>query len=247
MNLIKSVAAIATTSLMLIAYQQRDFGFFLLSLCLLSVFTTLIYQSRVAVVLASASLSLALCEFALSYLSPDNDSYYDPDSTYQHNYFKQHPKLGYSIEPGSYKSKRLTADGELIYDVSYTIGTDGFRNDTGSNTKEVAIFGGSFVFGEGINDDSTLAHILYSNHGIEAKITGFMGMVWPMSLSCSQIMGLSSNAGNMILLTAPWHAFRSSCKALWLDGAPRFIIEETGNLKREGFAILKRGYQKILF
>lgn len=70
---------------------------------------------------------------------------------------------GYSPAPGVHRSLRNTKDGELVYDVQYAIGHHNYRKTLTSNdsSKECLFFyGGSFTFGEGLNDDVTLPNLI---------------------------------------------------------------------------------------
>lgn len=69
-------------------------------------------------------------------------------------------RLGYRLPPDAKLTSALWIDGELAYDVLYT--TDSKRRRTHPHTSSTAprehalFFGGSYVFGTGVQDDETL-------------------------------------------------------------------------------------------
>ena len=77
-------------------------------------------------------------------------------------------------------SRVVTASGKLVYDVAYTIGPDHFRvtpQADAPHTACVSVFGDSFAFGTGLNDDQTFAWRLVDESGgrTAAQIFAFPG------------------------------------------------------------------------
>lgn len=67
--------------------------------------------------------------------------------------------------PGTATKASLTVRGEIVYDVAYNIDEHYARKTSSSArtapaTKDLYFFGGSFVFGEGVEDDETLPSIV---------------------------------------------------------------------------------------
>lgn len=73
------------------------------------------------------------------------------------------PGVGHLLAPNhvGHEVLKQSSNGELLYDVTYTTGADGWRvvpgNSGGPYAKHLALFGCSFTFGIGLNDDQTLA------------------------------------------------------------------------------------------
>ena len=131
-------------------------------------------------------------------------------------------------------SRKITSQAEIIYDVIYTIGSDGYRSDIKETEFDAFIYGGSFTFGEGLNDNETLAFYLHQNHGVRAKNVGVHGYGLHQALyNIEQGLTSQSLTGINILLTAPWHALRSACKPAYAGGTPKYEITPKG-LKRVG-------------
>lgn len=75
-------------------------------------------------------------------------------------------------------SKRI--EGKLIYNVIYTVDKNGFRTSQASHlpskTKHFFIIDGSVAFGEGLNDDQTIHHLINTrSKTYEAYELGFLG------------------------------------------------------------------------
>ena len=93
-----------------------------------------------------------------------------------HLHRTMHPKLirmdsqlGYAPIAGSKVEVKEFHDDQVLYDVIYTIGADDLRQIPGASQAaacKVAFFGGSFAFGEGLNDDQTIPYyFLQASHG----------------------------------------------------------------------------------
>lgn len=137
--------------------------------------------------------------------------------------------FGYRPNPGIYTSRKLSSAGEEIYDVVYTIGDDGYRNDIHNTDYTAYIYGGSFTFGEGLNDNETLSYYLFQNHGISSKNVGIHGYGFHQALyNIEQVLVPQRENIVNVLLTAPWHALRSSCKPSYSGGTPKYQITSTG-------------------
>lgn len=196
-----------------------------LSLAGISYIVILNRNINLLVPLISITVTLAFCEFTLAYwLRNDNNLYFEDGTGYKQNYGLKLIGNKYQGEPGKYPFKRLDQNGNIIYDVVYSINTDGFRKDVPESTTQIYIYGGSFVFGEGLNDNETLTHYLFAEHNLLAKNVGFHG--WGMH---NALFNIQSGQGNLtggvnVLLTSPWHALRSACKQKWTAYHPKYTL-----------------------
>ena len=192
---------------------------------------------NVAVVLTSVALSLCLAELIAMLVSrvAFEEAVHDPSSGDRKDYF-QHTDVGILATPGVHTSRELTTRGDVIYDVAYTIGEDGFRK---TRTREdadlrVNFFGGSFTFGEGLDDDETLPfYVSELMPMIAVRNFGFHGSGAHNALAILQSDRDTRGQVNFFL-TAPWHATRSACKPGWSAGSPRYsLVGDT--VVRNGF------------
>jgi hypothetical protein len=70
-------------------------------------------------------------------------------------------ELGWAPRPGVVANQRTFYQGDLLYDVTYTIGANGLRvsspdGDAAPQQRCIPFFGCSFTFGQGLEDDQTL-------------------------------------------------------------------------------------------
>jgi hypothetical protein len=194
-----------------------------------------------ALVLATGMASLTAAEYALRV----NDSrshlpLFDPDSTYTQGYFDGRFNRE-RAKPGASTARRITRDGEEIYRVTYTIGADGFRLTPGNpddGPTDVNFFGGSFTFGEGLQDDETLPYYFQRFSGTRrVKNYGFHGHGPHHVLALLE--GNSTGAAKLnFLLTGPYHADRTSCAAIWTAGHPRYVLDADGQPVRAGRCVI---------
>lgn len=72
------------------------------------------------------------------------------------------PELGHTNRPNSSVKDEMVRDGKLIYKAEYNIDDKGRRKTERISEKEgfVALFGGEFVFGKGLNDNQTLSSMI---------------------------------------------------------------------------------------
>jgi hypothetical protein len=84
------------------------------------------------------------------------------EGNFRERLFHPHGTLGWAPQPGTVANERLSFEGQLIYDATYTIGPNGLRisspsaDDHNSSSQCILFFGDSFTFGEGVEDHETL-------------------------------------------------------------------------------------------
>ena len=139
--------------------------------------------------------------------------------------FERVDSFGYLPSEGVFKETKLAPDGKIIYDATYTIGKDGYRLDVPHNDHQIYIYGGSLLFGNGLNDNETLSYFLSKNHAFKSKNLGIGGYGMHQALFNIQ-KGKTANNGINILYTTPGHAHRSSCKPIYSSGTPRYILDK---------------------
>lgn len=220
--------------LLLVAWEYRNFASLLVVVVVLSALIASFAPKTLTTLipLMAVFFVLAVAEIVLPFISPGSQgsTQYDQTSGYASGgYSERINGFGYRPNPGVYTSRKLTSEGDIIYDVVYTIGEDGYRNDIKSTDFAAYIYGGSFTFGEGLNDNETLSFFLLHNHGISSKNVGVQGYGLHQALYNIE-QGLVPQKENVVnvLLTAPWHALRSSCKRSYAAGTPKYVLTEEG-------------------
>jgi hypothetical protein len=129
-------------------------------------------------------------------------------------------ELGLSpTRPGVIHEKKVAANGDVIFDVAYTIQPDLTRKVVSPETSPlVAFFGDSFTYGAGVNDVDTLPQIFAdltngAYHVVNFGVSGYGPQQMLRALETDLYPVLKENPRLFVILTAPWHAFRTSCKA----------------------------------
>ena len=223
------------------SWETKNFFFLLLSIALVLLALVLNFQRFRSITLPATALALILTAaepliplFIPSFQLLTQITHEAGKNNSSDRFNQRVPGFGYHPIPGVHSIKKLTLNQEIIYDVVYTIGSDGYRKDVTTESYDAYIYGGSFTFGEGLNDDETLSAFLNTNHGIFTKNVGAHGYGMHQALYNLQ-NGVTADQpyGINILLTTPYHALRSSCKPSYTGGTPRFIFE-SGTLKQYG-------------
>jgi hypothetical protein len=82
--------------------------------------------------------------------------------SYPRDFYHNDELLGYAATPNKRTAWAKKVYGNVAYDVVYTIDASSRRvtpSSAGEDAKDAAMFfGGSFTFGEGVNDDETMPH-----------------------------------------------------------------------------------------
>ena len=232
MKWIKTRALIPLTfSLLLfyVAWLEMNFLFLLLAIVFFLIFFFIQFQiyKSLLIFLISLIIGFAISEAFLQIF------YYDSKTSIEYKKNNRNAKLiqsingiGYKAYPGNYDVKKFSNKKELIYHVSYSIGLDGYRANISDDPFNAYIYGGSFTFGEGLNDNETLSAHLYNEYKINTKNMGLGGYGLNHALFNITSDKTESNSIN-ILLTFPAHALRSSCKPAYSKGSP--LYKKIGN------------------
>ncbi len=153
--------------------------------------------------------------------------------------------LGYRPRPNSQADAKLLYDGRVIYDVSYTIDSDGLRVTPSAlaEAPPVALlfFGGSFTFGEGLNDSESMPYRLaeMTDRRYHVLNFGFHGY-GPHQMLAALESGmvdkiLGARIPEFILYQAVNdHARRAAGYVSWDTHGPRYRLEANGSVTLEG-------------
>lgn len=142
--------------------------------------------------------------------------------------------LGLSpIRPGAIHEKKVAANGDVIFDVTYTINDDLTRKVVSGDGPLVAFFGDSFTYGAGVNDSETLPQAFAdltkgAYRVLNFGVSGYGPQQTLLALETNLYPQLHDNPRLFVLQTAPWHMFRTSCKAdnAWFGPAYRLVNGE---------------------
>ena len=234
----------------------RNFALFLLGGAISLSSLSLVIRKGTSLILTAISLlvGLALVEFLIPFIrntdSPASKVHFDSDCDYSGNHYnrKNIEGLGYLPNPGSYTSRKLaTLTGEEIYNVTYTIGEDGFRFSPDGDRSNIYLMGGSFTFGEGLEDNETLSNYIQVSSGKPVKNFGIHGYGMHQALYILENLYPAPENGTVILQTAPWHALRSAGKFYYdcTKGSAKYklagnYVTNVGTWKRYPYLIYSR-------
>ncbi len=230
-----------------IAYYNRSDAFVYISLlwflgCLAVVLTSKSNIQLLALYTGTAILTFGLYEAYLSgwfsEQSPDliNFSISNPA------YFQTHRLLGAVPK----KDIRVTAQkpygNEVFYNVKYTIDKNGLRRGFNHRHRpETAIlfFGGSFTFGEGVNDDETMPYRVEEKGGFKAFNFGFHGygphqMLAVLENNLEQTIIANASPRYAVYQAIFDHVARCAGRAWWDQSGPRYSLNERGKAIYQG-------------
>jgi hypothetical protein len=246
------------------AYTQRSVASFLwaFSVALIAIAVLTSFLRNTIITTISIVVTLAIAETALGYLpaliakKPDSGintakdktvfAYFDSAQTYNTPAYWHLGEFGSQPKPGIFTAKKVASNGDVLYDTIFTIGPDGFRVTPKYGEKQshrINFLGDSFTFGEGVADNQTMAYYvgdLVNKQGVsklnplQVKNYGIHGWGIHQSLAILQSK-LDSQANVDFVLTAPWHASRAACADFFTLGSPKYKLEESGLVKRDGY------------
>jgi hypothetical protein len=161
------------------------------------------------------------------------------------DYFRDDDVLGYALRPDQQVHSRRVVGGKTVYDVVYTIDGRGLRVEPplapGHGDGCVLFFGGSYTFGEGVNDTETLPYrsgvraegrlrmINFGLHGYGAHqmLAALEGGVVDEALDgCEPVLAVYQGVW--------FHAFRPAGRESWDRHGPRYVLDPEGELIRRG-------------
>ena len=254
------LASIATYALFH-AYSNRSVGSFFwgLSLTLVVVAIYSRFLKNTLLILISITATLALVENALGLMQDMQKkagtgpfAYFDSAQTYNTPAYWQLGPFGLQPKQGVFTAIKMAAPNKPVYDVTFTIGSDGFRAtpiygyvleasaDSGKSAHRVNFLGDSFTFGEGIQDNETLPYYFAQLKNQSATPTLFVKNYgihgWGMHQALAIIQSpLDTKANLQFALTAPWHASRSACADSFSLGSPKYKLLANGLVERDGY------------
>jgi hypothetical protein len=152
--------------------------------------------------------------------------------------------VGY-IPGANYRvTARRVADGKVIYDVTYTVDANGFRivppHPDDPPESCVLLFGDSFTFGEGVQDDETFAADIVRQSGGKVAAVNLGESGWgPHQLLAGLQSGrfqkdVTCKPTDAVYLMIPDHVGRAVGRSPWDKHGPRFRLDAEGKPVRDG-------------
>jgi len=237
---LKIVILLLVFFLFIISYIFKSFQLLLLSITsfLLFGFYLRKIKKNFLLLLFSISIILTFIELFLFFTNKQINFTFKKNNIYIKNVKYEKTFLGYQPKVGIH-NHLIISNGKTLLDGTYTIGQDGFRVTPKVNnikyTKNINVFGGSYTFGWGLNDDETLPYILQNNQQ-SWKVKNYAINGYGVQQMLAQIENDPKILKDInILVTSNFHIPRSSCKRDYSFGTPKYIIDDNNNLKRAGY------------
>lgn len=192
-----------------------------------SVWSNLAFITVIFAVLETYSF-ISRTEITREYLDKNNE----PEE-----YFARHEILGYG-PAGPMKVKSIkTYDNHAVYTATYTIGQNGLRITPAPGASQtnncILFFGGSFTFGEGVNDEQSIPYIVGTLQGIKTVNYGFHGYGPHQMLAAIENALVRCTPDHVIYQAIVEHVGRSAGYAHWDMHGPKYVLRN-GSLKYAG-------------
>lgn len=150
--------------------------------------------------------------------------------------------LGYGPFRGRSVRAWKTVGRDRVYDVSYSIDEHGMRLTRGSKQGPgtFLFFGGSFVFGEGIDDEDTLPFFFSQQLGFRYNVLnlGFGGYGPHQMLRAVEIGQFDDAIAEPVVAAVyvgrPSHVFRLAGRSWWDPFGPSYVLKPNGTVVYEG-------------
>ncbi len=164
------------------------------------------------------------------------------EGTYTKGYFVDNDILGYAPPKGVIVTSAKYHGKDLIYNVTYTINSYGLRISPPSQGNKISdgvlFFGGSYTFGEGVEDYETLPYVVGKKSTYRIANFGFHGY-GPHQMLSTLEHGLVDAIDGFRPKIAIYHAlvdhiWRSAGFSSWDLHGPRYIIAPSGKVEYKG-------------
>lgn len=145
--------------------------------------------------------------------------------------------------PGSYNVvSRRKSTSDTVYDATYTIGANGFRqtDNVAPGTSSVVFFGGSYTYGEGVDDAETYPAqfskaLDYRYRVINAGFSGYGPHQMLRLLETGRVDAATEGpVAAAYFLMIDNHMNRAAGLHWWNLHSPRYVIDATGNIRLDG-------------
>jgi hypothetical protein len=246
-----------------IGVYERNHAFVYISILwfLSCLFLSLIIKSNLrlwALYIGAGILALGLFEAWLTGWFPWQNRGSGLEYIAKGGYFRSHSILGYAPKKNRQARGRKYHGKKKIYDVSYTIDPNGFRvgpNRAGVGHPSVLFFGGSFTFGDGVNDDEAMPYRFEaeSNGAFKSFNFGFHGY-GPHQMLAILENGMEKNIVRdyppkfAVYFAIPEHIERCAGNAYWDPAGPRYVLNADGNPEYTGpfYGFFRRNLMKVM-
>ncbi|MEM7024335.1 MAG: hypothetical protein AAF637_17390 [Pseudomonadota bacterium] len=164
--------------------------------------------------------------------------------------FSPHEELGWAPPPGQVVQHKRSFEGDVIYDVDYTIAPNGLRISSPPNVADhpgqdcILMFGGSFMFGQGLEDDEALPfqlNVLSDNHyrPYNFAVMGYGAHQMLAALERGLVEEVvdckADRVSHAIYNAIPDHIRRSAGRVWWNTRGPIYRLNADGGAEFAGY------------
>ena len=249
-NKIKIISIIILLFLIFIFFSLKfkSFIFLLLSIAILSFSLLLIRKINKNILLIYFTFLLSII-FVEIILKIDLNEFYrdkkisinDKTVTNFDNFKYEKTYLGNQLKKGSYKHYKKESNN-FIFNLDYKIGVDNFRvnsliKNNDNKLLKASFFGGSDVFGWGLNENETLPYLFYKeNKNYNVFNYGIIG--GSVNQNLEMIRKNNNSLGDInIVVASSYQLPRISCNRDYSFNTPTFKIVND-ELRFDGYCIL---------
>jgi hypothetical protein len=213
---------------------------------------------KLSILIFASIFSLALIETGFKFIQqqkiPEKHAYWGSESDYpvseSNTSYYQTSWLGAQANPGKYNAHKIHPNGKTIYNINYHIGLDRFRVTPDSKAvkpKKINFFGGSFMFGEGVDNDETIPYY-FQNFNQDYSVKNYGSHMFGVHEALAILESDMDTDGDIIfLLTAPWHSHRLECiRGESAANKPTYILDSKQTVRRLGTCRDHENSQKIV-
>ena len=188
-------------------------------------------------------LGLATVESALWIWPQRGGQEHRYEGTYRGDYYRDVDILGYGAKPDKKSTSRKIIDDHVAYDVVYSIDSHGLRVTPAAKSTSapaVLFFGGSFTFGEGVQDNESMPYQVGEMTGGKYQVInlGFHGYGPHQLLAALEnhmIDEIASSEPRFVIYQAlPTHVQRSAGLARWDRYGPKYALTDAGDVVHVG-------------
>jgi 4-hydroxybenzoate polyprenyltransferase len=173
-------------------------------------------------------------------------------------YFRSHPILGYAPKKHRQVKAQKFHGKRKLYEVNYTINPDGLRvgsNQAKAGTPSVLFFGGSFTFGDGVNDDEAMPYQFEekSDGAFKSFNFGFHGygphqMLAILENGMEKAIVRTCPPQFVVYFAIPEHLAQCTGNAYWDTAGPRYRLNANGTPEYAGpfYGFFRRNLMKVM-
>ncbi len=157
----------------------------------------------------------------------ENETGYRYEGEYRKGFSSPHPILRYGPTKHTTITSTKYLRDQLIYDVTYTIGNDGRRITPTVKIPDqecIVCFGGSFTFGEGVNDPDSMPYIVGDLQSLKVHNYGFHGYGPHQMLSAIESDLIDCKPKLVIYQAIVAHVARSAGYSSWDKHGPKYLL-----------------------